>query len=537
MGQNAPGNNQMLDPSIQKQLAHACASEITLAIINDIGDRFFTLLVDETRDISVKEQISRCLKDAIDALFARHSLSISKLRGQGYDGASNMRGEFNGLKSLILEENPCAMYVHYFAHQLQLTIVAVAKGNDMVQDFFTYVSMVVNTTGASCKRRDQLTMLEHNRLINELNNGERVSGRGQNQESNLSRPGDTRWGSYYLTLICLCSLCSSVEQVLHNVRDEATLSESRSTAKGLIDKLDSYEFIFVLHLMKFLLGVTHELSLSLQQKDQNIIQAMTLIDTVKCQLQNFREDGWEEILQQVGKFCELNGIAQIDMDANISRRGHKKKGAQAITNLHYYHVEIFYQVVDLIIQEINNHFSEANTELHRCIACLDPKDSYSRFNVDQLMHLTHFYPRDFSTTDCLFLPQQLSNYIVNVRRDPQFSTISNLGMLAQEMVKSGKSLVFPLVYRMIELALVLPIATASVERVFSAMKIVKTDLRNRMADEWMNDILVVYIKRDMFLTIENKLILQRFQSMDTRRFQLSPLPQISTTTTSPSVNF
>ncbi|KAH6762712.1 hypothetical protein C2S52_020145 [Perilla frutescens var. hirtella] len=264
---------------------------------------------------------------------------------------------------------------------------------------------------------------------------------------------------------------------------------------------------------------------------------MTLIDTVKCQLQKFREDGWEEILHQVGKFCELNGIAQIDMDANISRHGHKKLGAQAITKLHYYRIEIFYQVVDLIIQEINNHFTEANTELLHCIACLDPRDSYSRFNVDQLMHLTHFYPWDFSTTDCLFLLQQLSNYIVNVRRDPQFSTISNWGMLAHEMVKSGKSLVFPLVYRMIELALVLPIATASVERVFSAMKIVKTDLHNRMADEWMNDSLVVYIERDMFLTIENEPILQRFQSMDTRRFQLSPLPQISTTTTSPSVNF
>ncbi|KAH6833673.1 hypothetical protein C2S53_005321 [Perilla frutescens var. hirtella] len=113
--------------------------------------------------------------------------------------------------------------------------------------------------------------------------------------------------------------------------------------------MDSYEFVFILHLMKFLLGVTHELSLSLQQKDQNVIQAMSLIDTVKCQLQNFREDGWEDILQQVGKFCELNGIAQIDMDANISRRGHKKLGAQTISNLHYYRVEIFYQVVDLII--------------------------------------------------------------------------------------------------------------------------------------------------------------------------------------------
>ena len=43
---------------------------------------------------------------------------MSKLRGQGYDGASNMQGEFNGLKTIILRENEYAYYIHCFAHQL-----------------------------------------------------------------------------------------------------------------------------------------------------------------------------------------------------------------------------------------------------------------------------------------------------------------------------------------------------------------------------------------------------------------------------------
>jgi len=40
------------------------------------------------------------------------------LPGQGYDGASNMRGEFNGVHKLIRDENPYALYVHCFDHQL-----------------------------------------------------------------------------------------------------------------------------------------------------------------------------------------------------------------------------------------------------------------------------------------------------------------------------------------------------------------------------------------------------------------------------------
>ncbi|XP_042452340.1 zinc finger MYM-type protein 1-like [Zingiber officinale] len=289
VNQNAPGNNQMISPAIQKDLTRACAYEITLSIIEDIGNNIFSLMVDESRDISVKEQMrvvlryvnkrgqvierflaivhvsdtsSRSLKDAIDALFVKHGLSLSRLRGQGYDGTSNMRGEFNGLKSLILQENPYA----------------------------------------SRRRR------------------------------------------------------------------------------------------------------------------------------------------------------------------------------QVITNLHYYRVEVFYQVVDSVIQEI----------------------------VFQKL-----------TQNCLV--------------DPNFSGIEDLGSFAQKIVETLKNQAYPLVYRLIEMTLVLPVVTASVERVFSAMKTIKTYLRNIMGDEWMNDSLVVYIEKDIFSTIENEQILQYFQKMKSCKMQLSHLSYLRIT--------
>ena len=125
---NAPENHQLIAPTIQKDIAHAAALETTHAIIADIGNEFFAILVDETRDISTKEQMAiplryvnksgsiverflgvvhvkdttaSSLKSAIDELFCKHELSISSICGQGYDGASNMSGEFNGLKSLF----------------------------------------------------------------------------------------------------------------------------------------------------------------------------------------------------------------------------------------------------------------------------------------------------------------------------------------------------------------------------------------------------------------------------------------------------
>ncbi|XP_021302443.1 uncharacterized protein LOC110429989 isoform X2 [Sorghum bicolor] len=85
-------NCKMTSHKIQKDFARCCAEEVTEAIMGEIGDRNFSVLIDESRDISVKEQMGVVL---------RHKLSVSRIRGQGYDGASNMRGEFGGLQKLV----------------------------------------------------------------------------------------------------------------------------------------------------------------------------------------------------------------------------------------------------------------------------------------------------------------------------------------------------------------------------------------------------------------------------------------------------
>jgi hypothetical protein len=66
-------------------------------------------------------------------------------------------------------------------------------------------------------------------------------------------------------------------------------------------------------------------------------------------------------------------------------------------------------------------------------------------------------------------------------------------------VQTERHLVFALVYRLIELALILPVATATVERAFSPMKIIKTELRNKMGNDWLNHSMVCYIERERYL--------------------------------------
>ena len=84
----------------------------------------------------------------------------------------------------------------------------------------------------------------------------------------------------------------------------------------------------------------------------------------------------------------------------------------------------------------------------------------------------------------------------------EFLAFRGIGQLVEKMVEMKKNVSYPLVYSLVTLALILLIATAIVERAFSAMNIIKNRLRNQIGDQWINDCLITYIEKYIFKTIE-----------------------------------
>jgi hypothetical protein len=210
-------------------------------IVQEIGDEYYTILADESSDVSHKEQLALCLryvnslgrpcecflgvvhvddttaislKEAIQSLHVSHGLTITQICGQGYDGASNMKGKIKGLKTLIMKESPSAYYIHYFAHQLQLVLVVVAKENDDCVWFFDQVSLLLNIVGVSCKRHGMLRHHQFDNIMKALESGELESGSGLNQEMRLPRPGETRWGSHYKIVVNMIAMYPTIRNVL-----------------------------------------------------------------------------------------------------------------------------------------------------------------------------------------------------------------------------------------------------------------------------------------------------------------------------------
>jgi hypothetical protein len=94
----------------------------------------------------------------------------------------------------------------------------------------------------------------------------------------------------------------------------------------------------------------------------------------------------------------------------------------------------------------------------------------------------------------LKLELQLDNYIDDVRQDDSFKGLENLVDLSVKLVQTKRHKVYDMVYLLLKLVLFLQVATASVERVFSAMALIKTKLRNKLGDSLLDDCLVTFIE-------------------------------------------
>ncbi|CAL8118405.1 unnamed protein product [Prunus armeniaca] len=178
----APHNVQYIAHDIQKQILHIFATNVKKEICTELGKNKYCILVNESSKeqmaiilrfvdcdgfirerffdiVSVVDTNALTLKQEICKVLDNNGILVENMRGQGYDGASNMCGSWNGLQSLFLQDCPYAYYVHCFAHRLQLALNGAAKDVKVVWRFFSMLTNIVNFVSASAKRRNESNLI------------------------------------------------------------------------------------------------------------------------------------------------------------------------------------------------------------------------------------------------------------------------------------------------------------------------------------------------------------------------------------------
>jgi hypothetical protein len=181
-------------------------------------------------------------------------------------------------------------------------------------------------------------------------------------------------------------------------------------------------------------------------------------------------------------------------------------------NFHRFHVDMYVGVIDRQLSELNARFDEVNTDLLSCMAAFSPLHSFAAYDQKKLVRLaTKFYANDFTSDELTRFPWQLDMYISHVRRDERFKNLKTLCDLSVKIVETNKHEQYYSVYKLLKLVLILPVATASVERVFSSMNYVKNKLRNKMGDDYLNNCLVTFVEREFFNQVRDEDVINLFQ--------------------------
>ncbi|KAK9671924.1 hypothetical protein RND81_12G064000 [Saponaria officinalis] len=306
----------------------------------------------------VGDSTSLTLKEAISQLLMKYSLTFSRFWGQGYDGVSNMQGSINGLKTLILNESSSAYHVHCFAHKLQLILVAVAKKNHDCSWLFETLKNFLNLVGSSPKRKEIFRERQAKHVLKELYLGEIKSGSGLNQELGLSRPGDTRWHSHFKTILNVLTLYPTILDVIDTI-GEFSSEVDNVKAESLSYAMRRFDFVFIAQLMVTIVGVTNELNLALQRKEQDIVNVMGLVDVTNGSLQRMRDSGWDSHMEKVSAFCSKYDIIDIPSMSDLYViPGRHRRGHREVTNLHHFRVKVFLSLIDQVLHEFENRFDE-----------------------------------------------------------------------------------------------------------------------------------------------------------------------------------
>ncbi|XP_049386526.1 uncharacterized protein LOC125850719 [Solanum stenotomum] len=270
--------------------------------------------------------------------------------------------------------------------QIALVLRYVNKNGELIECFLGIVH--VGDTSARSLQKGLLRQHQVEKLEELLKSGEILTGQGLNQEHGLQRLGDTRWVSHFKTLENFMIIFSSIANVLKDMKENSPHD---------LDKLAADVASY------------NELNKALQKIDQDIVNAMGLLNLSKRRLQTMRESGLESLMDEVSSFCGKQDILVPEMTEDYPRSKRKKS---EISYLHHFRVEVFYAVIDLQLQELNNRFDVVTSDLLLGMASLNPVDSFANFSKRRIMKLAEYYKSEFGDSELRDLSYQLDSFIV-----------------------------------------------------------------------------------------------------------------------------
>nr|CAI5832920.1 unnamed protein product [Callosobruchus analis] len=350
-------------PRIQNELINLCGEVIQENVISEVRKTMaYSILADETADVSGKEQLSigvrfydeskskireefvgfvelkaqnaSAIAEAIDNFLISSNLSKEDCVGFGFDGCSTMAGKEGGVQAILRKKYPRALYFHCSSHKLNLVV------NDA-----NAVPEIRNTVATV---KDVITFF-------------RESTTRRNYAPNLSRLCETRWSEKYKSIRKFSQHFSELVKSLETLSVEGNYA-TRKSAYQLHSAVTKPVFIVSLQTIAKYSAVIEPVVNALQAKSIDMISVGKHIKNIKDILRNDREFPdriSNEILQKARAVA-----MDLNIEISVPRLAHKqthRSNPPSDNDNEYWRRSLIIPYIDSLISSLNIRFSQENT--------------------------------------------------------------------------------------------------------------------------------------------------------------------------------
>jgi len=334
----------------------------------------------------------------------------------------------------------------------------------------------------------------------------------------LQRLSDTRWACRYAACATVRDRLAALVELLSEL--EAGNNAKRAVeARSLLASLDS-RFVSMLLVMCSILGKTQSLSVMLQSAVVDFSCAVNLINVVCTDIKELRsqDDKYLELWDDAVTLCEQCGIewSLCDEADPVAARPptRKRKASSMLKDSHVmatvvrrpdssskqgFKVIIYYPVMDCLLAELERRFASDTCDVLKAMQALNPS-SENFGDVSCVEKFAAAYAADVS--DLSHELPQAKRLLERMPSEDRPQTLLSFVSYIQRYKEA-----FPELYTLGVISICLPVSTATCERSFSALRHIKTWVRNSISNPKLNSVALLGIERDRTLSLDTEKVI------------------------------
>ena len=548
-------------PEFQNDIIDICGTSVRNEIVEAVRRvGFFTVVADEARS-SKTEQLSLCVR-YVDGLFvkerfvcfvdcsgSRDAEGITKviadglkslqlqdvpIVGQAYDGAAVMSGNVSGVQQRMRVEHPAALYFHCLGHKLNLVLVNACRVNRAAVTFFNIVQQLYTFFANPGT---------HNMLVS-MQNSLGLKAREIGQLSN------TRWACRWKSVDAIKTNYTAIVNTLVELSDP--IATSSAEAAGLGQHIQTAKFMLALFIFEDFLRIIHVAHRALQGSNITLAKAGSIVERLKVNFSNRRSYKHFVVLyRQAEELCKTQGInmsrlpstaeafdvrvsVPVQQGTATSRSARPVKAPlslreylipstlgqrentddpqdadnlnESMESVHSpWYKELYLPVCDTMIGQLEFRFHKESMVMAKAV------DALIECDKDGIQPLIDQYANILDIN-----PQQAQLLAAEMELFSSTNNSITIDVIQKELTEA----VYPQYYRMVQLALTLPVGTATAERSFSAMRRIRNYLRSTMGDERLSSLALLNIESDLTAALVPEDLVRMYANSGSRRIQL-----------------